>query len=309
MHLLVTGSSGLIGTALVDAASARGDTVTRLVRTSSLDRQPRAGVTDVTWDPAAGTIDTTALAVAGPFDGVVHLAGAGVGDKRWSDARKREIIGSRTRSTDLLARSVAALDPLPEALVSASGVGYYGDRGDELLTEASSAGTGFLAGVCVAWEAATAPAADAGIRTVILRTGFVLSARGGALGKQLPLFRFGLGGRLGSGRQYRSWITLDDEVAVILHCLGDAGQSGPVNATTPHPVTDGQLAKALGRALHRPSVLPAPAFALKIGLGAEMTADMLLSSQRALPGQLARSGFTFSHSDLDEALRSVLARS
>lgn len=307
MHLLVSGSSGLIGTALVDAALARGDTVTRLVRTSPVGRTARTGVTDVTWDPAVGTVDAAALAAAGPYDGAVHLAGAGVGDRRWSDARKREILESRTRSTDLIARSVAALDPAPVALVSASGVGYYGDRGDEVLDESSTAGTGFLAGVCVAWEAATAPAADAGIRTVVLRTGFVLSADGGALGRQLPLFRLGLGGRLGPGRQYRSWITLEDEVSAILHCLGDAGPSGPVNATTPHPATDGQLAKALGRALHRPSVLPVPAFALKIGLGAEMTADMLLSSQRALPGQLTRTGFTFAHTDLDEAVRSVLA--
>ena len=197
MHLLVTGSSGLIGTALVDAASARGDTVTRLVRRSvgTGRRRRPAGVTDVSWDPDAGHVDLDALAATGPVDGVVHLAGAGVGDKRWTPARKRVIIESRTRGTDLLARTVAGLDPRPGVLVSASAVGWYGDRGDDVLVESEPAGTGFLAGVCVEWEAATAPAEAAGIRTVHLRTGIVLSPTGGALAKQLPLFRLGVGGQ------------------------------------------------------------------------------------------------------------------
>ena len=309
MNLLVTGSTGLIGNALVDAALGRGDTVTRLVRSSSaVDRSARSGVTDVTWDPAAGTVDTAALVASGPFEGVVHLAGAGVGDKRWNEARKREITGSRTRSTDLIARTIAGLGPMPRVLVSASAVGYYGDRGDESLTEASSAGSGFLAGVCVAWEAATYPAVEAGIRTVLLRTGIVLSSSGGALAKQLPLFRLGIGGKIGPGRQYRSWITLDDEVAAIFHCLVTDELSGPVNATAPHPATDAQLAKALGSALHRPSFLAVPAPALKLVLGSEMASDMVLASQRVRPDQLERSGFTFLHADLDEAVRSVLGR-
>jgi len=308
MNLLVTGSTGLIGSALVDTALGRGDTVTRLVRSSSGDRPARFGVSDVTWDPVAGAVETTALVASGPFDGVVHLAGAGVGDKRWNEARKREITVSRTRSTDLIARTIAALEPMPRVLVSASAVGYYGDRGDESLTEASSAGSGFLAEVCVAWEAAANPAVEAGIRTVLLRTGIVLSSSGGALAKQLPLFRLGVGGKIGSGLQYRSWITLDDEVAAIFHCLDAAELTGPVNATAPHPATDAQLAKALGSALHRPSFLAVPAPVLKLVLGSEMASDMVLASQRVRPDQLERSGFTFLHTDLDEAVRSVLGR-
>jgi len=310
MNLLVTGSSGLIGSALVDAALDRGDTVTRLVRSTSGNSlgstSAPSGVTDVPWDPVTGTVDTAALVASGSFQGVVHLAGAGVGDKRWTDARKREITESRTRSTDLIARTIAALEPQPQVLVSASAVGYYGDRADEILTEASPAGSGFLAGVCVAWEAATNPAVEAGIRTVLLRTGFVLNSRGGALAKQLPLFRLGVGGKLGPGRQYRSWITLDDELAAIFHCLGDADLTGPVNATAPYPATDAQLAKALGSALHRPSFLAVPAPALKLVLGPEMASDMVLASQRVLPEQLEQSGFAFLHTDLDEAVRSVL---
>jgi uncharacterized protein (TIGR01777 family) len=310
MHLLVTGSSGLIGTALVDAATARGDTVTRLVRRSSTPgggARP-AGVTDVTWDPDAGHVDLDALTAAGPIDGVVHLAGAGVGDKRWSPARKRVIIESRTRGTDLLARTVAGLDPRPGVLVSASAVGWYGDRGDEVLVESEPAGTGFLAGVCVEWEAATAPAEAAGIRTVHLRTGIVLSPAGGALAKQLPLFRLGVGGRIGSGRQYRSWITLDDEVGAILHCVDSVELSGPVNAAAPSPATDAELARAIGAVLHRPAVLPVPAAALKVVLGPEMATDMVLASQRAVPSRLIAAGFTFRHPELDDALRSVLGR-
>ena len=308
MHVLVTGSSGLIGTPLVSALVDRGDRVTRLVRGSSAPGRGPAGVGDVAWDPAAGTVDTAALEVTGPIDGVVHLAGAGVGDKRWSPARKEVILSSRTDGTRLLAATLAALPAPPAVLVSSSAVGYYGDRGADVLEEGSGSGAGFLAGVCVAWEGATAPAVDAGIRTVLLRTGIVLSAAGGALGKQLPLFRLGLGGRIGSGRQYRSWITLDDKVAAILHCLGDSSLSGPVNATGPDPATDAALAKALGDALHRPTFLAVPAPALKLALGSEMATDMVLSSQRVVPAKLVASGFTFAHTDLDEAVRSVLGR-
>jgi hypothetical protein len=308
MHVLVTGSSGLIGTALVDALVGREDRVTRLVRSASTTDRVATGVTDVAWDPDGGTVDTPALDAAGPLDGVVHLAGAGVGDKRWSPARKQVILASRTRGTGLLASTLAALPAPPAVLVSASAVGYYGDRGADVLDEGSAAGTGFLAAVCVAWEGAAASAVDAGIRTVLLRTGIVLSAAGGALGKQLPLFRLGLGGRIGSGRQYRSWITLDDQVAAILHCLGDSSLSGPVNATGPDPATDAELAAALGAALHRPSFLAVPAPALKAVLGSEMATDMVLASQRVLPAKLLASGFTFTHTELDEAVRSVLGR-
>ncbi len=304
MHVLLTGASGLIGTALVERLVSDGHGVTRLVRSASATRP--TGVTDVAWDPAAHTVDTAALEAAGPFHGVVHLAGAGVGDKRWSPERKQLILGSRTDGTGLLAATLAGLPSPPSVLVSSSAVGYYGDRGADVLTEESRAGSGFLADVCVAWEAAAAPAADAGIRTVLLRTGIVLSASGGALGKQLPLFRLGLGGKIGSGRQYRSWITLDDQVAAIVHCLVDDSLAGPVNATGPDPATDADLATALGAALHRPSFLAVPAPALKLVLGSEMATDMVLSSQRALPEKLTASGFTFAHTDLDEAVRSVL---
>jgi uncharacterized protein len=308
MHLLVTGSSGLIGAATVAAARDRGHTVTRLVRRPTApagDTRP-TGVTDVSWDPDAGHVDLDALAASGPVDAVVHLAGAGVGDRRWTPARKRVILESRTRGTDLVARTVAGLDPRPGVLVSASAVGWYGDRGDDVLVESEPAGAGFLAGVCVEWEAATAPAEAAGVRTVHLRTGIVLSPTGGALARQLPLFRLGVGGRIGSGRQYRSWITLDDEVAAVLHCVDDTGLSGAVNATSPAPATDAQLARAIGAALRRPAVVPVPAVVLKVVLGPDMATDMVLASQRAVPSRLTAAGFTFRHTDLDEALRSVL---
>jgi uncharacterized protein (TIGR01777 family) len=307
MHVLVTGSSGLIGSALVDALVAGGHQVTRLVRPAPSGGRP-TGADTVAWDPAAHTLDTVALEAAGPFDGVVHLAGAGVGDKRWTPARKALILSSRTDGTGLLATALGALATPPPVLVSSSAVGIYGDRGADVLTEASPHGTGFLAEVCVNWEAAAAPAESAGIRTVLLRTGIVLSASGGALGRQLPLFRLGLGGKIGTGRQYRSWITLDDQVAAILHCLVAGSLSGPVNATGPEPATDAELAKALGAALHRPSFLAVPAAALKVALGSEMASDMVLSSQRVLPEKLTASGFTFTHTDLGEAVRSALGR-
>lgn len=307
MHVLVTGSSGLIGSALVDALTAGGHHVTRLVRPGPTAGRPTVTGT-VAWDPAAHTIDTAGLEAAGPMDGVVHLAGAGVGDKRWSPARKQLILSSRTDGTGLLATAVAGLSTPPPVLVSSSAVGYYGDRGSDVLTEASPRGSGFLSDVCVAWEGAAVPAEEAGIRTVLLRTGIVLSAKGGALGKQLPLFRLGLGGRIGSGRQYRSWITLDDQVAAILHCLSSGSLSGPVNATGPEPATDAELARALGTVLHRPSFLAVPAPALKVVLGSEMAADMVLSSQRVLPEKLMASGFTFAHPGLDQAVRWVLGR-
>jgi hypothetical protein len=307
MNILVTGSSGLIGSALVDALAAGGHTVVRLVRGGG--RPAHSMVADVNWDPASGQLDLATLEAAGPYDGVVHLAGAGIGDRRWTPARRIELMESRTRSTSLLVEALVALDPRPPVLVSASAVGFYGDRGVEELTEHSEAGSGFLADICQAWEAAAAPAAEAGIRTVLLRTGIVLAASGGALGKQLPLFRLGLGGPIGSGLQYRSWITLSDEVRVILHCLTEPSLSGPVNATAPAPATDRALAKALGAALHRPAALPVPSLALKAVLGSDMATEMVLSSQRVLPERLMASGFTFDHPSLDEAVVSVLARS
>ena len=216
------------------------------------------------------------------------------------------ILESRTDSTRLLVDALVQLSDPPPVLVSASAVGFYGDRGDEELTESSASGQGFLAEVCRAWEAGAQPASDAGIRTVLLRTGIVLSRHGGAWGKQLPLFRIGLGGRMGSGQQYRSWITLHDEVGAILHCLGDGRVSGPVNATAPTPATDAQLAKAIGSVLHRPTVLAVPAPALRLVLGSEMAAELVLGGQRVLPAALEASGYAFAHPQLEAAVGSVL---
>ncbi len=307
MRVLVSGSSGLIGTALTARLGADGHSVVRLVRgpgpgTGRSD--PRTG--DVNWDPVGGRLDGDALEGSGPYDAVVNLAGTGIGDRRWSPARKRLILESRVQATTLLIDSVLALSSRPSVLVSASAVGIYGIRGDEELTEQSETGTDFLADVCRAWEAAASPAADAGIRTVALRTGIVLSRTGGALARQLPLFRIGLGGRMGSGTQYRSWITLADEVGVIRHCLDDTGLSGPVNATAPSPATDGELAKALGAALGRPSILPVPAPALRLVLGQEMAEELVLGGQRVLPAVLVSSGYVFVQPQLDQAVRSVL---
>jgi uncharacterized protein (TIGR01777 family) len=304
VNLLVTGASGLIGSALVAKLGADGHSVARLVRTASV---AEAAITDVSWAPDRGQIDVAGLERAGPFDGVVHLAGAGIGDRRWSSDRKRVILRSRTESTRLLVDTLLRLSSPPPVLVSASAVGVYGDRGAEELTESSSAGTGFLSEVCRAWEGSARPAADGGIRTVLLRTGIVLSRHGGAWGKQLPLFRAGVGGRMGSGRQYRSWITLDDEVGAILHCLSDSGPSGPVNATAPAPATDAELARTLGAVLHRPTVMVVPAVALRLALGAEMAQELVLGGQRVRPDALTTGGYRFAHPALDEAVRSVLS--
>jgi hypothetical protein len=302
MNVLITGSTGLIGTALTERLHAGGHGVTPLVR-----GQASSGDSDaVSWDPEQGSVDIRALDAAGPFDGVVHLAGAGIGDRRWSPARKKVIVESRTDSTELLVDALSRLQMRPPVLVSASAIGFYGVRGGEVLSETSSSGSGFLAEVCRAWEASAEPAVELGVRTVLLRTGIVLADHGGALGKQLPLFRLGLGGKMGGGEQYRSWITLEDEVSVIVHCLEDTGLVGPVNATTPHPATDAELAKSIGAALHRPTVLAVPAIALRLALGAEMADQLVLGGQRVVPDVLESRGFTFAHTELDEAVRSVL---
>ena len=261
---------------------------------------------DAVWQPDAGIIDTATLERRGPFDGVVHLAGAGIGDRRWTAARKDLILTSRTRSTALLADTLADLTTPPGALISASAVGIYGDRGDEEVTETSSTGVGFLADVCRAWEAAAQPAVDAGIRTVLLRSGIVLAPTGGVLGKQLPLFRLGLGGRLGPGTQYRSWITIDDEVGAILHALSTHELSGrstpPPRHRPPTPVGPGHRrrpppADSGGRALRRP---PCRA------LGREMADEMILGGQRVLPAVLSATGYPFVHPELGDAVRGTV---
>ncbi len=297
MRVVVSGSSGLIGESVVTALRARGDDVTSLVR-----RAPAAG--EARWDPATGSIDTGALEGAGA---VVHLAGAGIGDKRWSAARRHEIVSSRVQSTSLLARTLAGLSQPPTVLVSASAVGFYGDRGAEELSEDSAPGRGFLAELCRNWEDATKPATQAGIRVVLLRSGVVLSARGGALARQLPLFRLGMGGRLGSGRQWLSWISLPDVVGAILRALDEPSLQGPVNATAPAPVTNRDFTRALGRALGRPTVLAVPGFALRVALGSDLASEMVLAGQRVLPTKLTASGFHFDFVDIDSALAALVA--
>jgi uncharacterized protein (TIGR01777 family) len=296
MRVVVSGASGLVGSSLTAALRARGDEVTPLVRRTPVPGEAR-------WDPSAGSIDAGALEGA---DGVVHLAGAGIGDKRWSAQRRREIVSSRVESTSLLARTLRGLTRPPATMVSASAVGFYGDRGDELLTEDSGPGAGFLADVCRAWEEATGPAAQAGVRVVRLRSGVVLSAHGGALARQLPLFRLGIGGRLGSGEQWLSWISLPDEVGVILYALDGPALSGPVNATAPAPVTNTAFTRALGRALHRPTVLAVPGFALRIALGPDLATEMVLAGQRVAPTRLTATGYSFLHADVDTALVAVV---
>lgn len=295
MRVAVTGSSGLIGSALVDRLHEEGHEVVRVVRTGE----------GVRWDPTAGTIDAAGLA---GVDGVVHLAGEGLGEKRWTDEQKRRIRDSRIQGTTLLATTLAGLDPKPAVLVSGSAVGYYGLRGDEVLTEASSNGTGFLAELCRDWELAAQPAVDAGIRTVFLRTGIVLSPKGGALGRLLPLIKLGLGGKLSSGDQWWSWISLEDEVRMILHALTTPALRGPMNAVSPNPVTNAELVKEAGRIAGRPTVFAVPKFALSLVMGGELTEEMILASQRALPTVADETGFTFTHPNVDSALRTILRK-
>jgi uncharacterized protein (TIGR01777 family) len=297
MDVVVTGASGLIGTALKAALEQAGHRMVPMVRS-------QAAGDALHWDPDRGEIDSGGLEGVGA---VVHLAGEGLGNKRWNEEHKARVKDSRTRGTALLAQTLAKLEKAPKVLVSGSAVGYYGDRGDEVLTESSRPGSDFLADVCTAWEGATAPAKEAGIRVAHIRTGIVLSGRGGVLPKMLLPFKFGVGGKLGSGRQWVSWIALEDEVGAIVHLLGDDSLSGPFNLTAPNPVTNADLTKAIGAALHRPALIPAPAFALKAALGPEMANELLLVSQRALPTRLLDSGFTFRRPELAEALRVALA--
>ena len=297
MDVVVTGSSGMIGRALLPALTEAGHTVRTLVR-----RAPSAPG-EVRWDPDAGTIDAAGLA---GVDAAVHLAGEGIAEKRWSEAQKRRILESRTTGTHLLAETLAGLDPAPSVLLSGSAVGYYGDAGDVELTEAAPRGRGFLSDVVVAWEDATKPAVDAGIRTVLLRTGIVLSPTGGAMATTLPLFRLGLGGPIGRGREWWPWIALDDEVGAIVHLL-TADVSGPVNLVAPSPVRNADYTKALGRALRRPTLVPVPRFAPGLLLGRELAAALLGASQRVVPERLTASGYRFRHPAIDEALQGMFA--
>jgi uncharacterized protein (TIGR01777 family) len=292
--IAVSGGSGLVGSSLLPALDHRR--ILRLVRSSA------RGPGEVRWDPGRGTIDAAGLEGC---DAVVHLAGEPIAARRWSAPVKQRILRSRVDATRLLVSTLVSLPSPPRVLVSASAIGIYGDRGEEDLDESSPRGTGFLADVADAWEAEALRAASAGIRVVCLRFGIILASHGGALAKMLPPFRLGAGGRLGAGRQWMSWIHIHDVVEIIRRALTDPELGGPVNVVSPEPVRNADFARALGRSLGRPAVIPAPAFALRLALG-EMAQALLLSSQKVAPARLRSSGHAFRFPGLDEALRDLL---
>ncbi|NNC93430.1 MAG: TIGR01777 family protein [Acidimicrobiia bacterium] len=294
MRVLVTGSSGLLGSALLPALAEAGHQVVRLLRGVG----GPAG--NLHWDPAVGTIDDLS-----GIDAVVHLAGVSIGAKRWTDGQKKAILESRTIGTRLLAEAMAAADPKPRVLISSSAVGYYGNRGDEELTEESSPGTDFQADVCVQWEAATRPAEEAGIRTVHIRSGVVQTPDGGTLSRMLLPFKLGIGGRIGPGTQYFSWISMEDEIGAILHLL-NSDVAGPVNLTSPNPVTNLEYTRTLGRVVNRPTILPTPLLPVKAVYGSELVEALMLGSLRVVGVRLAESGYAFKHPDLEAALRAVI---
>ncbi|MER5927123.1 TIGR01777 family oxidoreductase [Streptomyces mirabilis] len=294
-RVAIAGASGLIGSALTRSLTADGHEVVRLVR-----RAPR-GKDEVRWDPDGQRMDAAGLAGCAA---VVNLAGAGVASRRWTEAYKRKILDSRVRGTATLATAVASLDERPRVFVNGSAIGFYGETGDRVVDESAPPGEGFLPSVCVAWEGAAAPAREAGVRTVFARTGLVVAREGGAWGKLFPLFKAGLGGRMGDGRQYWSYISLHDEVAAIRHLIDTSSLSGPVNLTTPTPLTNREITEAMGRVLHRPTVFPTPAPLLRLALG-DMSGD-ILGSQRVHPTRLLSSGFTFAFPSIEGALRAAL---
>lgn len=295
--IAVTGASGLVGSALVPALRRNGFEVVVLVR-----RAP-VGDDEIHWNPAAGTIDRGALS---GVNGVVHLAGDNVASGRWTAAKKARIRSSRVEGTSLLAGALADLSPKPAVLISASAIGFYGNRGNEVLDESATQGAGFLASVCGEWEAAAAPAREAGIRVVHPRIGVVLAKEGGALAKMKLPFSLGLGGRIGDGSQYMSWITLDDLVSSLVFMLEREDLEGPVNAVSPSPVTNAELTATLARVLKRPAILPVPKLALRLGAGGEMADEMLIGGTRVAPTALHTHGFRWAHPSLEPALRSVL---
>jgi uncharacterized protein len=295
MRIAVTGSTGLIGTALVRSLRSDGHEVVRLVR-----RPARAG-DEVEWDPHRQYVDVGGLVGC---QGVVHLAGAGIGARRWNDAYRKEIRDSRVLGTAAIAEAVASLDAPPRVLISGSAVGFYGDTGDRAVDESAPPGDGFLPKLVVEWEEAAAPAEEAGIRTAFARTGLVVARKGGAWGRMFPIFKAGIGGQLGNGRQYWSYISLHDEVAALRHILDTESLSGPVNLTAPHPVTNREVTEAMGLALRRPTLFAVPAPVLRVVLG-ELAEDVL-SSQRVLPNRLLESDFSFAFPGIDEAIRAAL---
>ncbi|MEU7836467.1 MULTISPECIES: TIGR01777 family oxidoreductase [unclassified Nonomuraea] len=297
MTIIVTGASGLLGGPLVEALKGQGRRVVRMVR------RPPESDEEAYWEPRDDVIDLSVLEGA---EGVVHLAGAPIADRRWSESYKRELVRSRVDGTRVLVDALRQLSRPPEVLVSASGVDFYGDTGDRVIDESQGKGTGFLADLCELWEGAAKPAEEVGIRAAQLRTGLVLSGRGGALGRMLPIFKMGLGAPLGSGKQYWSWISEDDWVQAVLHILKNRELVGAVNLTSPNPVSNAEFTTTLGKALRKGTVpMPVPAFALSIGLG-EFAREGLLPSHRILPGKLSGSGYGFTHSHLDEALSDII---
>jgi hypothetical protein len=299
LTIAITGASGMVGTYLRHFLTTGGHEVVPLVRDS---RKLDEGA--IFWNPATGVIDETGL---NRVDAVVHLAGTSIGSGRWTDARKRSIKQSRVRGTELIARTLATMKNGPRVLISMSAVGFYGNRGSETITESDPAGKGFLAEVCRAWEGATRPAERAGIRVVTLRAGVVLSPAGGAVGQMLLPFKMGVGGRIGSGKQYLSWIDPDDLTALVLEAIYDDAMRGPVNATSPNPVTNSTFTSALGRALGRPTVIPVPGFAVKAAFG-ELGTEALLWGQRVIPKRAMEAGFDFFYEGVEDSLRFQLGR-
>ena len=298
MRIAITGATGLVGSALVPRLQAAGHRVDRLVR-----KEPAPGSTDIRWDPANGRLDAEALE---GVDVVIHLAGENVGEGRWTEERKKQLLESRTQGTTLLATTLAGLRRKPEVLISASAVGWYGDRGEQELDEQSGPGGGFLAEVCRAWEAGAKPAEQAGIRLVHPRIGVVLSTQGGALAQLLTPARMGVAGPVGSGRQYFPWLSMGDLLAALDFLMG-SGHKGVYNVCGPKPVTNRELMQALGRVLHRPAILPLPAFAVRTLFG-EMGQEILLGGQKVLPKRLLSEGFVFGDTDLDSFLKRELGR-
>jgi hypothetical protein len=297
MNIMVTGASGLVGAALVPFLTTGGHRVTRAVRS-----QPTSN--EIYWDPDTAVIDSAKLE---GLDAVVHLAGENIAEGSWTAEKKARIRDSRVKGTRLVSKALAGLNQKPRVLVCASAIGFYGDRGAEILTEQSPAGSGFLADVCQEWEAATEPAAQAGIRVVNMRIGIVLTPRGGALQKMLLPFKFGVGGVMGDGRQYWSWVSIDDVIGAIYHAITNDALSGPVNAVAPRAATNAEFTKTLGRVLSRPTLFPMPAFLARLALG-EMADALLLASTRVEPARLLNSGYSFRHADLEGALRFLLGK-
>ncbi len=306
MKVLVTGSSGLVGTALVEALGRDGHLVCRLVRPQSAGSIPAPSpqVTTARWDPVSGEMDP---AVGEGADAVVNLAGASIAEGRWNEARKHLLRSSRVDATRAFVAALAKLSQPPAVFISASAIGYYGDRGDEELTEQSAPGADFLAGLARDWEAEAARAEQFGARVATLRFGVILAPHGGALPRMLPPFRLGMGGRLGSGRQWMSWLALDEAVAITRFALENAGARGPINAVAPNPMRNAEFTAILGRVLRRPTLFPAPRGALRLALG-EMAQALLLASQRVLPKRLVELGYRFEHAALEPTLRAILGR-